>query len=303
MNVVNQQIDLPFLKEKQVSLYIKREDLIHPLISGNKYRKLKYNVAKAKTLGKQGLLTFGGAYSNHIAATAYAGKMHGLKTIGVIRGEELKEIWKENPTLALAHAHGMRFKFVDRTTYRKKENPDFIAELDKEFEDFYLVPEGGTNVLAVKGCEEILNADDRSFDIICSSVGTGGTLSGIANAAIIPQKILGFPALKGDFLKEDIRKFVDRQNWELQTGYHFGGYAKVTEELVLFINDFRAKTQIPLDPIYTGKMLFGIMDMVRKDSFVPGTRILAIHTGGLQGIKGMNRMLKRKKLPLINESN
>lgn len=300
MKVANQQVHLPILKEKQVSLFIKREDKIHPLISGNKFRKLKYNLTEAQSKGHTTLLTFGGAYSNHIAATACAGNEHGFKTIGIIRGEELIYKWKDNPTLALAHEHGMEFKFVTREQYRKKEEPWFLEDLKQFCGEFYLLPEGGTNVLAVKGCEEILNEDDHGFDVICSSVGTGGTIAGIINSAHINHKVIGFPALKGDFLKEDIRKFAIKGNWELQTGYHFGGYAKIGTTLVNFINEFKEKTQISLDPIYTGKMVYGILDMVEKDCFKPHTHILAIHTGGLQGIAGMNAILKNKNLPLLN---
>ncbi|GLU43741.1 1-aminocyclopropane-1-carboxylate deaminase/D-cysteine desulfhydrase [Allomuricauda sp. NBRC 101325] len=300
MNIPNQHIDQPLLKEKGVTLYLKREDTIHPFISGNKYRKLKYNLLEAKKQGLQTLLTFGGAFSNHIAATAYAGHEQGLKTIGVIRGEELENNWQENPTLQLAHEHGMEFYFVSRSDYRRKNEVDFQEQLKESFGDFYLLPEGGTNTLAVTGCEEILTDTDAQFDVICSAVGTGGTLAGLINAAKPHQTVLGFPALKGDFLTEDIRSFVQNENWRLVTDYHFGGYAKVDENLVAFINQFKEATDISLDPIYTGKMLFGIFDLVKQGAFAPGTQILAIHTGGLQGIKGMNLVLKKKKLPLLN---
>jgi len=297
--VENQSVFLPILKEKQVSLTIKREDLIHPLISGNKYRKLKYNIEATRTEGFDTFLTFGGAFSNHIAATAYAGMSHGLKTIGVIRGKELSQKWKMNPTLKLASEHGMQFKFISRDAYRDKNSEDFIDTLKSEFGSFYLLPEGGSNTLAIKGCEEILAEEDAQFDIVCSSVGTGGTIAGIINASHPNQGVLGFPALKGDFLKEDICNFTSRENWKLQTNYHFGGYAKVSAELIQFINDFRKQTQIPLDPIYTGKMLYGILDLVKKDHFAPKTKILAIHTGGLQSVSGMNEKLEKKNLPLI----
>ncbi len=291
---------MPLLKEKGVTLYLKREDTIHPFISGNKYRKLKYNLLEAKNQGHHTLLTFGGAFSNHIAATAYAGQEQGMKTIGVIRGEELENNWQDNPTLQLAHEHGMEFYFVSRSDYRQKDELAFQKELKERFGDFYLLPEGGTNALAVKGCEEILTDADAQFDVICSAVGTGGTIAGLINAAKQHQSVLGFPALKGDFLKEDIRSFVQNENWRLVTDYHFGGYAKVDEHLVAFINQFKEATNIPLDPIYTGKMLFGIFDLVNQGVFAPGTNILAIHTGGLQGVKGMNLVLKKKNLPLLN---
>ncbi|MEP0134551.1 MAG: pyridoxal-phosphate dependent enzyme [Eudoraea sp.] len=298
--VTNQKISLPLLEKKKVELHIKREDLIHPQISGNKYRKLKYNLLKAKELKYDTLLTFGGAYSNHIAATAYAGKMNGMKTLGVIRGEELVGSWSSNPTLYAAHKLGMKFKFVSRADYRKKEIAGFLDNLKVEFGNFYMVPEGGTNKLAVMGCEEILTPKDSKFDEICCSVGTGGTLAGLINSATPNQHVLGFPALKGDFLKKDICKFVENGNWELCTDYHFGGYARVNESLVSFINEMNQKVGIPLDPVYTGKMIYGILDMIAKDYFKPRTKILAIHTGGLQGIAGMNLFLKSKNLPIID---
>jgi len=292
-------VKLPLLIEKKISLSLKREDLLHSQISGNKLRKLKYNLIHARELGFHTLLTFGGAYSNHIAATAYAGRAYDFKTIGIIRGEEVADKWQANPTLKLAHELGMRFKFVSREAYRSKEDPAFIKRLEHEFGRFYLLPEGGTNALAIKGCQEILSADDHDFDVICCPVGTGGTMAGIINGTSQKQRVLGFPALKGDFSKEDIRKFADKDNWTLQSHYHFGGYAKVTVDLIDFMNDFLQKTHIPLDPIYTGKMLFGVMDMIKKGHFKPNTNILAIHTGGLQGIQGMNQFLEKKNLPLI----
>jgi 1-aminocyclopropane-1-carboxylate deaminase len=282
-------------------LFIRREDLIHPFISGNKYRKLKYNIIEAKNLNHKVLLTFGGAFSNHISATAYAGKINNFKTIGIIRGEELESKIDDNPTLSFAKSCGMEFLFVSREDYRRKSDIDFIEMLKSKFGDFYLIPEGGTNDLAVKGCEEILSEEDSKFDYICCCVGTGGTVSGIINASKEHQKILGFPALKGDFLNQDIRNFAKTKNWELITDYHFGGYGKIKPELITFINTFKEDYGIPLDPIYTGKMMFGIFNLIEKGFFQKDAKVLIIHTGGLQGIAGMNIKLKRKNLPLINE--
>jgi len=304
--VVNQQVVLKNISEFDVSIYMKREDLIHPFISGNKYRKLKYNVLKADELNKQTLLTFGGAYSNHISAVAFAGKEFGFNTIGIIRGDELgndlEKTVNQNITLRLAYDHGMEFKFVSRSDYRLKHTDEFIEDLRKEFGDFYLVPEGGTNELAVKGCEEILREEDENFDFICCAIGTGGTIAGLINTENDNQKVLGFPALKGDFLKKEIEKYIiSGKNWSLITDYHFGGFGKISEELITFINDFKRETGIPLDPIYTGKMMYGIVDLVKKGTFKKGTKILAIHTGGLQGIDGMNDRLRRKNLELISK--
>lgn len=280
-----QRISLP---NKHVELFIKREDKIHPFVSGNKYRKLKYNLLEAKKQGLKTLLTFGGAYSNHIAAVAAAGKGLSFETIGIIRGEELESKISGNPTLNFAKKNGMQFKFVSREVYRTKTSESFIEKLNNEFEDFYLIPEGGTNDLAVKGCEEILADVINDYDYICCSVGTGGTISGLINCSKLSQQVLGFPALKGGFLQQDISKFVERANWKLISDYHFGGYAKTNEDLIRFINQFKKEQEIPLDPIYTGKMMFGIFDLIKKDYFPIGSRILAVHTGGLQGIEGMN---------------
>ena len=287
------------IDDLDVKLYIKRLDLAHAPIFGNKYYKLKYNIKEAQSRGFETLLTFGGAYSNHILATAIAGKEFGLKTLGVIRGDELVDIWNHNPTLVKASNHGMRFRFVSRTIFRQKYDPKFLESLRREFGPFYLLPEGGTNELAIKGCEEILSEEDLKYDIICCSVGTGGTLAGLANSSKPNQSILGFSSLKGNFLKEDICKFTAVKNWDLSGQYHFGGYAKVNEKLIDFINQFKVNTGIALDPIYTGKMLYGIMDMIEKQHFKRGTSILAIHSGGTQGIEGMNELLKKKNLPQI----
>ncbi len=283
---------------KQV-LSVKREDLIHPFVSGNKYRKLKYNLKKAQAEKKQTLLTFGGAFSNHIAAVAAAGKEYGFETIGVIRGEELIDQVNINPTLKFAKNCGMRFKFVTREDFRNKTSECFIDNLKNEFGNIYLIPEGGTNDYAIKGCEEILTQEDFDYDYICCSVGTGGTISGLINASKPHQKILGFPALKGDFLQEEISKFAKNLNWELITDYHFGGYAKINAELISFMNQFKRDYQIPLDPIYTGKLMFGVMDLLKKGYFPDHSKILVIHTGGLQGISGMNERLKQKQMSLI----
>ena len=273
--------------------------LPHPHISGNKFRKLKYNVLQAKQEGAGCLLTFGGAYSNHIAATAAAGKEYGFNTIGIIRGDELVNKIGDNPTLAFAEQCGMMLKFVTRTDYRLKATPEFIAGLRNEFGNFYLVPEGGTNPLAVKGCEEILTEGDDKFSHIACAVGTGGTISGLINSAAPHQQVLGFPALKNDGLADDISKYAEKTNWELVTDYNFGGYGKISKQLVEFINDFFDKTAIPLDPVYTGKLFFGVIDLIYNGYFPENSDILLIHTGGLQGIAGMNKELERKKLPII----
>lgn len=289
---INQLINSKF--PNNISLYLKREDLLHPIISGNKFRKLKYNLEDAKHQNQKVLLTFGGAFSNHIVAVAGAGAAFGFETIGIIRGEELRDKIADNPSLSKAQQLGMKFFFVTRDEYKFKENSDFIEKLKAQFGQFYLIPEGGTNSLAIKGCEEILTETDSEFDFICCSVGTGGTISGIINSSFDNQKIIGFSSLKGDFLQNDIAKFANKENWSINCEYHFGGYGKVTDELIHFINQFYLENQIHLDPIYTGKMMFGIMDLIENNYFPPHSKILAIHTGGLQGIAGMNKVLEKK---------
>lgn len=295
---MNQKLAIQF--PNSISLTIKREDLLHPVVSGNKFRKLKYNLLQAKAENKKTLLTFGGAFSNHIAAVAFAAQEQGFQSIGIIRGDELSDkIEKSNPTLQFAQECGMQFEFVSREAYRLKNEAAFLADLQSKFGDFFLIPEGGTNLLAIKGCQEILTQQDSEFDYVCCAVGTAGTISGIINSVLPHQKVLGFPALKGDFLQDEIRIFVQNQNWELITDYHFGGYGKVNENLIHFINRFYIENQIPLDPVYTGKMVFGVMDLIQKDYFPAHSNILLIHTGGLQGIYGMNERLKNKQLPTI----
>lgn len=282
-----------------VELSIKRDDMLHPFISGNKWRKLKYNLQQAKEEGVTRLLTFGGAYSNHIAAVAAAGKEFGFDTIGMIRGEEVLPL---NPTLDFATKQGMKLGYLSRELYTYKNEPAVIEKLREKWNDFYLIPEGGANILGVKGCEEILSKETNEYEFIAVASGTGTTAGGILKAAKEYQTVLSFPVLKGGaFLEEEIEKMADlfsARLWMI-TKYHFGGYAKVDETLVNFINEFKQTHQIPLDPIYTGKMMFGLYDMIEKNVFPQGSKILAIHTGGLQGIAGMNERLKNKGL-IIN---
>ena len=292
-------IDLPAFGLAAQFLYLKREDLLHPHISGNKFRKLHYNLLAAAKLGHSTLLTFGGAFSNHIAAVAAAGKQYGFKTIGVIRGEELQTKIAENPTLSFAKECGMQLHFIDRENYRRKGESGFLHNLKERFGECYLIPEGGTNALAIKGCMEILTEEARHFDYICVPVGTGGTIAGLVKASNKNQKVLGFSALKGTFQTAEVSKYSSKTNYEITDDYCFGGYGKIDIELIRFINGFKEKCNIPLDPVYTGKMMYGIMDLLKKGHFKENSRILAVHTGGLQGIAGMNLKLKKKNLPII----
>ena len=281
----------------QVSL--KPDYLIHPTVSGNKYRKLKYNLQKVQSENYKGILTFGGAFSNHIAATAAAGMVLNIPTVGVIRGEELASKKELNSTLNYAKSCGMHLEYVSRSDYKQKNDPAYLKLLLENFKNFYVIPEGGTNGLAIKGCQEILSQEDLTFDIICCAVGTGGTIAGLINSSLPTQKIIGFPALKGGFLNEDICKFATQSNWELWEAYHFGGYAKVDSKLITFMNDFKTTYKIPLDPVYTAKMMYGIFDAIQTGRIPKNAKVLSIHTGGLQGVEGMNLKLKQKQLELI----
>ncbi|MDZ7606022.1 MAG: pyridoxal-phosphate dependent enzyme [Cyclobacteriaceae bacterium] len=286
------QIEEERFNEYGIELFLKREDLTDPIISGNKYRKLLYNLEAAREAGHTTLLTFGGAYSNHIHATAYAGYKFGFNTIGVIRGEESLPL---NPTLTDAAAYGMEFYYISRTAYREKYQSELLQHFQDRFGEFYLVPEGGSNALAVKGCAQILSVDEKNFDYYCCACGTGGTISGIVASLEGEKEVIGFPALKnGSFLMKDIEKLLEQyserkyDNYHLNTDYHFGGYAKWDLQLISFINRFYQKHHIGLDPVYTGKLLFGIYDLAERGFFRRESKILAIHTGGLQGIRGFN---------------
>ena len=279
---IAQQVPYQHIEYRHQRISIKRLDLIHPQISGNKFFKLKYNLLAARQQGFEKVLTFGGAYSNHIAATAFAAHKFGFQSLGMIRGEELAQR-PFNPTLATAQQFGMQLEFISRNAYRQKDQPDFLQHLQQQYPDFYLIPEGGTNALAVQGCREILTAEDAQFDLICCAVGTGGTLAGLIEASQQHQQLLGFSALKGDFLTHEVAQLTTKRNWRILDNYCCGGYAKTTPELIQFIQTFEQRYNIPLEQVYTGKMLRGIFDLIDQDKIGPDQKILLIHTGGLQG--------------------
>lgn len=284
-----QQLSHTLLDEKRVKVSVLRLDQVHPIVSGNKFFKLKYNLGEAKKLGKKTILTFGGAFSNHIYATASAAHLAGFQSIGIIRG---KDADRNNPTLAHAQQMGMQLHFVDRESYRKKSSPEFLENLKSQFGDFYLIPEGGTNELAIEGTKEILVGLDFSFTHFCVSIGTGGTFAGLAASLQNHQTLIGLSSLKGEFIHEEVAKLLDtneiqsKGSLEIKTEYHFGGYGKHKPELLEFMGWFYNEFKIPLDPIYTGKMAFGAWDLIKKDHFPSGSKVLLIHTGGLQGNAG-----------------
>ena len=278
-----QEIQDPILDKAGVRLLIKREDINHSFVSGNKWWKLKYNLEEAQRLSKKILLTFGGAYSNHIYSTAGAAHELGCKSIGIIRGEKTFPL---NHTLSFAISKGMKLHYVTREQYRNKTESEFINRLYDLFGDFYLIPEGGTNTLAVTGCEELAKTLGHDFDYVCCSVGTGGTLAGLINGLPSNKKILGFSSLKGgEFLVEEVKRWLNRSlnNWSIISDYHFGGYGKTPDELKKFTEAFYKSFSVPLDPVYTSKLVYGVWDLVAKNFFNPGATVLILHSGGLQG--------------------
>lgn len=284
----------PVADRAGVRLLLLRDDLNHPELPGNKWRKLKYNLHEADRLGHRTLLTFGGAYSNHLAAVAAAGRLTGLATIGVVRGEELAT-QPLNPTLAQARADGMHLHFLDRATYRRKHEPAVVDVLLQQLGPAYVLPEGGSNALALPGCAELVPEllTLTNFDTLCVACGTGGTLAGLLVGLDGQREALGFAALKGaEFLRADINALTrqatgrEYQNWSLRTDYHGGGYARLSPELRLFVAEFRHRHGVLLDPIYTSKMMAGILDLLVQGYFKQGSTVVAMHTGGLQAWAG-----------------
>lgn len=298
------KVEIPIIKiphpNKQIELYIKREDLVHREISGNKYWKLLYNIEnyRKKQVENPLIITFGGAFSNHIAATAALGRELEVPTLGIIRGEELVYKWEENPTLVKANEDGMTFDFVTRESYRDKNH---LTEIYQElFPNALIIPEGGSNVLAVEGVQFMLNEKTIEFDYLCTAVGTGGTIAGLSKFAKKHQKVLGFKAVKDDSLDGKILEWSGRNNFQLmETGQ--GGYGKITDEVVAFINKFYHNYNVLLEPIYTGKMMKRLWELIDEGFFISGSKILAFHTGGLQGIKGANEFLKNQSRPTVVE--
>jgi 1-aminocyclopropane-1-carboxylate deaminase/D-cysteine desulfhydrase-like pyridoxal-dependent ACC family enzyme len=285
-----QKLESDLFHQKGVEVFVKRDDLIHPHIQGNKWRKLKYNLYQARLNKQNTLLTFGGPYSNHIYATAAAAKLFHFRAIGIIRGEEPQV---KSATLEFAASKGMELYYMDREMYRQKDDPDSIESLRVQIGDFYYIPEGGTNVLALEGVEEMVEEIDVPFDYICTACGTGGTLAGIVAGLRGEKKAIGFSSLKGDDaltpkVHELVKGYtgVDFDNFEVNFNYHFGGYAKTTPELIQFIKDFKQQFDIPLEPVYTSKMFYGLFDLLLNDHFSRGSVIVAVHTGGLQGLSG-----------------
>jgi 1-aminocyclopropane-1-carboxylate deaminase len=287
------KVNDPLLEKHQVELWIKRDDLLHPIISGNKWRKLKYILNHALSLDAHTLISMGGAYSNHLHALAYIGNVLGLKTIGLIRGEPAASL---TPSLLDMQHWGMELKFVSRSEYRLLRQYKHWADLPDLKPQQYWLPEGGAQTLALKGVAELVREIDMTYDTLCVPCGTGTTLAGLVNALDDNIEVIGFAALKNaGFLTVDVNALLPqpRANWHINLEYHFGGFAKTNAELLAFIDQFEAMTQIPLEPVYTGKMLYALYDLIQKSAFKPNQRIIAVHTGGLQGKRGIVTDLNR----------
>ena len=276
-------------------LFLKRDDLLHPQVSGNKWRKLKYNLLEARRLGHHTLLTYGGTYSNHLYAVAAAGKEGGFQTIGVVRGEDHQT--RDTPTLRFVREQGMHLHFVTRQAYRAKTSRTFQDALIGQFGPFYAIPEGGSNALAVRGVAELYSELESQLgerpDVLTAPVGTGGTLAGLVASAPVGTQVLGFSALKGGaFLAGEVERLLNETGrpvpppsarFQIYTEYHFGGYARTTPGLLAFIRVFERQTGVRIEQVYTGKMLYGIFDLARRGVFPEGTKLIALHTGGMQG--------------------
>lgn len=272
------------LDEHDFPLYIKRDDLLHPIISGNKWRKLKYTLLHALKNGHEHLISMGGAFSNHLHALAYIGYKLNIKTTGIIRGEQPKE---ENATLSDLRKWNMNLEFINRSAFRDlRKHRAFNAVPAKQYNGFW-IPEGGASDYALKGIAEIAEEIDMEFDTLALACGTGTTLAGLAKTLPTENRVLGFSSLKGGgFLEKDVKKLIKQRsitNWSINFDYHFGGFAKTTDELLSFIESFQNETSIPLEPVYNGKMLFGLFDLIKNGKLKKGQKIIAIHTGGLQG--------------------
>jgi 1-aminocyclopropane-1-carboxylate deaminase len=270
-----QKLDIHFLKKKRIALYLKRDDLLHPVISGNKWRKLKYNLVELQKSGQEGIVTFGGAFSNHLHAVAAAGKEFDFKTVGIVRGEKPQFL---SATLQFCIEMGMKLYFVSRSAYRMKETCEDVLEILRLYPSCVVLPEGGANQLAMKGCAEIVSEIEVPFDFLCVACGTGTTLAGLAQNSDIKKALLGFSVLKGIG-----GELEEKTGCKVVPDYHFGGYAKYSDELLDFIRNFENETKVPLEQVYTGKMMYGLFEMLQNGFFEEGTSIIALHTGGLQG--------------------
>ena len=283
------KIDEPLCAQFDIELWMKRDDQLHPVISGNKWRKLKFILDHALYSGADTIISMGGMYSNHLHALAYVGKALGLKTIAYIRGDNPDLL---TPTLVDLKAWGMELKFISRTEYRQLRQYKGSLDLPGLKPQQYWLPEGGAQALALNGVAELVAEIEIAYDYLCVPCGTGATLAGLIAATEDHVSLLGFAALKNaSFLNTDVSTLLkqSKSNWHINLDYHFGGFASTTPELLSFISAFEAKTTIQLEPVYTGKMMYALYDLISKGHFSTGQRIIAVHTGGLQGDRQRKR--------------
>ena len=294
-----QKLDLSYYGIKN-QVYVKRDDLIHPIISGNKWRKLKYNLKYFNSISKKGIVTMGGAYSSHILALSYICKVNSIKCVLLVRGEQAKPL---NDILTKCHSYGATIKYIDRNDYKdSKWIKKFCAT---NFKDFFFIPEGGSNLQGIKGCQKIVNEIQYDFDYIFCEVGTGATFSGIVSSLNKSQSCFGIVVLKGATkIGENISEKFELEfkkplskNWILSHDYHLGGYAKYNRELIMFMREFHQITGLITDPIYSGKMFYGLVDQLKNNNKLKNKKIIALHSGGIAGIPGFE---KRYKLKIFN---
>jgi 1-aminocyclopropane-1-carboxylate deaminase len=296
-----QRLDVCADNGNKTTIWVKRDDLIHPTVQGNKWRKLKYNLQSAHEQGFKTFLTFGGAFSNHLYAVAAAGQWFDFQTIGIVRGEKTFPL---NPTLQFAASCGMQLYFVSRSDYRMLSNQSLeqiLTYLNLSLSNIYLLPEGGTNALAMRGCSEIILEIHEQLgfapDVYAVAVGTGGTFAGMLSGLTdVASKAIGYAVLKGDFLQKTVQNLLEEQqirpkiDWKIENAYHFGGYAKIKPELLQFKHDFEQKYAFELDYVYTSKLFYGLFQDLKMGKFAPNSHIVAVHTGGLQGNKGFESL-------------
>ena len=295
---LNQQIFSERYLNNEIEVFIKRLDLIDPFISGNKLFKLKHNVDRALLEEKNMLITFGGAFSNHILATAAYAKKKNIDCLAIVRGEEYSEL---NPLLTLAKEYGMNFCFVSRKEYAKRNDNNYISELIRKYKKAFIVPEGGNNKLGVLGAEEILETQDKSFDYIICPIGTGATLSGIVNSSNRSQKVIGINCINDTKdVNKNISQKTNKKNWEIINEFNFGGFAKFDNLLTEYLKKFKLNYKITLDLNYTTKMFFGFEKLIERRYFHRKSKVLLIHTGGIYGNLGFNYLYD---LDLPYESN
>ena len=309
LNSPVQKIEHPIFSEHNIEVFVKRDDLIHPIISGNKWRKLKHNLLSVKAQNKHKLLSFGGAYSNHLHALAYASYSNGLDCHAIIRGEPA---YQNNYTLSWARHWGMTFEFVDRATYRQRGNEEYLETLQARFPEHLIIPEGGSNQDALKGVGDIiheLNAQLAHFDTLMCPVGSGGTIAGLVTADNNQHQLLGISVLKHQgYLHQEITQLLGEyhsryRNWQLLDDFHCGGYGKFSPTDISNMLSFYQSTLLPIEPMYSGKMILALLTLIQSGYFPRGHRIVLLHTGGLQGLGGLAErgILKASEWPSLPE--